>query len=294
MATGISLSGTSNLATGQKILVAQAMLANEPAAPDPDLVSSSRIPSGHKQWDELIFGRLSAAAELTEGVDLTQTQQLAATSVSISPTEHGIIVTLSKRLIRRQGDSSVIATAGAQMGGSLRRQMANNVIALYDGFSTTSPGASVAIDVTHFRGAVAYVMTDNDSSYGPADMPLNAALHIEQISDIILDISDTTPRGTTTGFTDDLIRRWWKGSDRLYSVGIWHSGNIERDSSGDSKGAIFNAGALKLVMANDAETTEQADNSLRAIEYGLFQEWGEAERIDTWGVEIYSDSSSTL
>ena len=294
MATGISVSGTSNFSTGQKIMVAAAMVAFEPAAPNPDLVDNKRIPVGHKQWDEVLYGRLGQASALTEGVDLSQVEQLVSTTTSITPTEHGIICTLSKRLIRRQGDSDIVSTAGRQIADSLRRRMDNDVIALYDGISKSSPGATNALDITHFRGSVAYLLTDNDSNYGPAPMPLHAALHIEQISDIILDLTDVAPHGTTTGLTDDLIRRWWKGRDKLYGVDIFHAGNISRDSDDDAKGAIFSPQFAVLCMANEADVTEEPDKSARIVEYGIFQEWGEAERADVWGVEIYSDADSTL
>ena len=294
MATGISISSTSNLSSGQKILVAGAKLAFEPAAPNPDLIMSERIPQGHKQWDVLTYARLANASALTEGVDLSAVQQLVAASLSITPSEHGIIATLSNRLIRRQGDTAIVGTCGTMIANSLRRVMDADVITLYDGFSKSTPGTSNALDVTTFRGSVAYLLTDNDSAYGPAPIPLRASLHIEQISDIILDITDTTPRGTTTGFTDELLRRWWKGNDRLSGVEVFHGGNIERDSANDSKGGLFNEGALELVMANEADATEEADNSLRAIEYGIFQEWGEGERADPHGVEIYSDTTATV
>jgi hypothetical protein len=294
MATGLSLSSTSNLSSGQKILVANAKMAFEPTAPNPDLVDVQRIPQGHKQWDVLTWARFGNANALTEGVDLAQSEQLVTNSLSITPAEHGIIATISKRLIRRQGDADAAAASGRMLAASLRRRMDLDVIALYDGFSKSAPGASNALDITHFRGSVAYLMTDNDSSYGPAQMPVHAALHIEQISDIIADLTDTTPRGTTTGLTDDLLQRWWRGSDRLYGIPVFHAGNIERDSANDSKGAIFNKEALVLVMANEAEVTEQDDKSLRAIEYGIFQEWSEAERADTHGVEIYSDTTATI
>lgn len=296
MATGITIASTSNLSSGQKILVSNARMANEPAAPDPDLVKRETIPQGHKQWDVSTYARLSSASALTEGTDLAQAEQLVTNTVTITPTEHGIIATLSHRLIRMQGDSNVLSTAGAQIGQSLRRREALDIIALYDGFSKTSPGASSALDVTHFRGAVAYLLTDNDSSYGPAPMPLNAALHIEQISDIILDISDpgTAAGNRPAGLGDDMLQRWWKGRDRLYGVSIFHSGNISRDSGDDSKGAIFSPLALEEVVANAADTTVQPDFSLRATEYGIFQEWGEAEIADPYGIEVYSDTASTL
>ena len=157
MATGISVSSTSNLSSGQKILVAAAKLAFEPAAPNPDLIMNERIPTGHKQWDVLTYARLSDAAALTEGVDLSNVQQLRANSLSITPSEHGIIATLSKRLIRRQGDTAVVGTAGAMLANSLRRIMDKDIITLYDGFSKSSPGATNALDITEFRGATAYL-----------------------------------------------------------------------------------------------------------------------------------------
>ena len=294
MATGLSISSTSNLSSGQKTFIASAREAFEPAAPDPDLVESQRIAAGFKQWDVLTMARLTSASALTEGVDLTSAQQLVANSLSITPSEHGIIATLSKRLIRRQGDQNVVSTAGRLCANSLRRRQALDVIALYDGFSKSVVGAGNALDITSFRGSVAYLLTDNSSSYGPAPVPLHAALHIEQISDVILDITDTAPRGTTTGMTDDMLQRWWKGSDRLYGVQVFHSGNITRDSSDDSKGALFAKEALVMVMATDAEVTEEDDNSLRAIEYGCFQEWGEGERADAHGIEVYSDAAATV
>ena len=293
MATGLSLSGTSNLSSGQKIVVAAAKTAFEPAAPDPDLVSNERIGQGEKQWDILTYARLSDANALTEGVDLAQSEQLVTASTSITPSEHGIIATLSNRLVRRQGDTNVVATTGTMIGESLRRRMAKDVIALYDGFSKSIVGASSAIDITTFRGGNAYLMTDNDSGFGPAQPPFHAVLHIEQISDVIADLSDTAPRGTTSGITDELLQRWWKASDRLYGTSIFHSGNIER-SGNDAKGALKVEDALHLVMANEVEATEQPDHSLRAVEYGVFQEWGEAERADPHGVEVFSDAAATV
>ena len=303
MATGLSLSSTSNLTNGQRIVIASAKEAFEPAAPDPDLIEGERIPTGVKQWDISTYARLTDAAALTEGVDLSSVQQLATNTLQLTPAEHGILVTLSNRLIRRQGDSSVVSVAGRQIGASLRRRMAKDVIALYDGFSKSIVGTTAAMDITHFRGAVAYLLTDNNSSFGPAPMPLHAALHIEQISDIIADMSHGIPDSVTrtadssssyTGLSAEMIQRWWRGSDRLYGIPIFHSGNIERDSSNDSKGAIFASGSLYMVVANDADVTEENDNSLRASEYGIFQEWAEGERADPHGVEVFSDAATTV
>ena len=294
MATGLSLSSTSNLTNGQRIVIASAKEAFEPAAPDPDLIENERIPTGSKQWDISTYARLTDAQALTEGVDLSSVQQLATNTLQLTPAEHGILVTLSNRLIRRQGDSSVVSVAGRQIGASLRRRMAKDVIALYDGFSKSIVGTTAAMDITHFRGAVAYLLTDNNTSFGPAPMPLHAALHIEQISDIIADLSDPGTSVGRDGYSAELMQRWWRGSDRLYGIPIFHSGNIQKDSTPDAKGAIFASGALYMVVADDADVTEEDDNSLRAREYGIFQEWAEGERADPHGVEVFSDATATV
>ena len=295
MATGISLASTSNLTTGQKIVVNAARFAFEPAAPNPDLVEVHRIPEGHKQWDILTYARLSDANALTEGVDLAQYEQLVAASLSVTPTEHGILANVSKRLMRRQGDTNVLSSTGTMLANSLRRLQDKDIITLYDGFSKSVVGTGTAMDITHFRGAVAYLLTDNDSSYGPAPLPLHASLHIEQISDIILDITDPgTSTGRAAGFGDELLQRWWKGRDRLYGVQVFHGGNIARDGSADSKGGLFAREALALVIANTADPVQERDISLRAMEVGIFQEWSEAERADPHGVEVYSDTTATV
>lgn len=296
MATGTSLSSTSNLSVGQKIMYNAARIAFEPAAPDPDLVEVHRMPKGHFRWDVLWWARLAQAEALTEGVDYGTYQQLVANSTQITPTEHGVMAIISKRLQRRQGDANVMAVTGTLLANGLRRRMANDIIALYDGFSKSTPGASLGIDVTTFRGANAYLMTDNESAYGPAPMPLRAALHIQQISDIVLDVTDPGTRVTPyeSGWGAEMVRAWWRGSDRLYGTQLFHSGNITRDASDDAKGAIFAKSALALVIAEEADTVQERDISLRAAEVGIFQEWSESEVVDPFGVEIYSDAASTI
>ena len=295
MATGLSVSSTSNLSSGQKIVVNAAIMAFEPAAPDPDLIRSERIPEGNKQWDILTYARFGNANALTEGVDLAQSEQLVAATVSITPDEKGILAQASKRLVRMQGDANVVGVLGTMLGNSLRRKLATDVVALYDGFSKSVVGASNTLDITHFRGSVAYLLTDNDAAYGPAPLPLHASLHIEQISDILLDITDPGTVVTSRfGMSADMLQRWWRGSDRLYGVQVFHSGIISRDGASDSKGALFAQSSLAQVMANNMEPTEEVENSLRATEYGIFQEWSEAEIADPHGVEVYSDSTATV
>lgn len=293
MATGLTLTSTSNLSTGQKRMVMAAREAFEPAAPDPGLVDQRQLPAGHFQMDLETFHRLDQAQQLTEASDLASAEQLASTALTVEPSEHGILVTLSRRLVRRQGDTEVAGLAGRQMGGSMKRREANDVIALYDGFSQSMCGTGNALDVQDFANSVAYLMTDNSENYGPAPMPYHAVLHAEQIRDIIIDISDTgTVSGARpAGFGDEILANWWRGSDRLYSIPIWHSGNISKSGS-DAKGAIKSKGAIVEVEEGGVEAGEDKDLSGRLRELGIFKSWGEAEYADRWGVEIFSDATA--
>ena len=174
MATGITVSTTSNLESGQWIQIAAAREAFETASADPELISSESIPAGSKAWEILTYERLGTGSALTEGTDYgasSAAQQLVAATVTVTPSEHGVMVALSKVAQRRQ-PGSLEATTGRLMGISLRARQATDVTTLYDGFSKSIIGAGNAMDITHIRGAVAYLMTDNTASYGPAPMPV--------------------------------------------------------------------------------------------------------------------------
>ena len=214
MATGLSLSTTSNLTSGQAIMIDRARVAFEPASPEPETIAMKQLPTGHYQFSSNIYARLSNADALTEGVDLSSVQQFVANNITINPSEHGLLVTQSKRLRRRQGDSDAASTAGTLMGISIRARQALDIHAVWNTFSKEVVGTGSALDITHYRGSVAYLITDNNSAYGPAPMPLTSVLHAEQISDIIVDISDPVSQASPTaswsrnGLSAEMLQRW--------------------------------------------------------------------------------------
>lgn len=294
--TGITISTSaaiSALSNGQKIMIDEAKRAMEPSAPEPEMVTSVRMPAGHKQYDVLTYARLADAVALTEGVDLTEVQQLAANYLSINPNEHGVIVTLSKRAMDRQPES-LQAMAGSMQGISMRARQARDIDVLFDGFSKSVGGAGTTLDITHFRGTVAYLRTDNDTEFGPAPFPVLSGLHPEGISDLVLDLTDTAPRGTTTGLTNEMIQGWWRGSDRAYGVQVFDLPYLTRDSGNDYKGTVMSQEALVMVLEAEDDKPTEVDISHRLTEYGLFKAWGEDERADPHGVEMLFDGEATV
>ena len=292
MATGLTLSSSSSLSDMSKTVIASAISNIEPAGPTNQLVSRYDIPQGAKQVNIPIWGRNDAHA-LTEGVDINTPQQLSVTVTSITASEHGIMTFVSDRL-SRQNNEDILAHVGEVQGGALGRLLEDDLITLFDGFSNSIGSAGANLTYRDIAGAVSFLKTDNNSSYGMAPGAANAVMHPEQIRRFVQEVTGIQAGGSgmaaqpiPEGITADVIQNYFRGNERAFGVPIFQSGVLSRDSAGDAKGAVFVPGALALAMAHEMEAEEERDASLRGTEMVMVGEWGEAEVADPWGVEMY-------
>lgn len=291
MATGLTLSSSSSLSDMSKTVIASAISNIEPAGPTNQLVSRYDIPQGAKQVNIPIWGRNDAHA-LTEGVDISTPQQLSVTVTSITASEHGIMTFVSDRL-SRQNNEDILAHVGEVQGGALGRLLEDDLITLFDGFSNSIGSAGSNLTYRDIAGAVSYLKTDNNSSFGMAPGQPNAVMHPEQIRRFVQEVTGIQAGGSgmaaqpiPEGITADVIQNYFRGNERAFGVPIFQSGVLSRDGSGDAKGAVFVPGALALAMAHEMEAEEERDASLRGTEMVMVGEWGEAEVADPWGVEM--------
>jgi len=274
-----------------KTVIASAISNIEPAGPTNQLVSRYDIPQGAKQVNIPIWGRNDAHA-LTEGVDINTPQQLSVTVTSITASEHGIMTFVSDRL-SRQNNEDILAHVGEVQGGALGRLLEDDLITLFDGFSNSIGSAGANLTYRDIAGAVSFLKTDNNSSYGMAPGAANAVMHPEQIRRFVQEVTGIQAGGSgmaaqpiPEGITADVIQNYFRGNERAFGVPIFQSGVLSRDSAGDAKGAVFVPGALALAMAHEMEAEEERDASLRGTEMVMVGEWGEAEVADPWGVEM--------
>ncbi len=291
MATGLTLSSSSSLSDMSKTVIASAISNIEPAGPTNQLVSRYDIPQGAKQVNIPIWGRNDAHA-LTEGVDISTPQQLSVTVTSITASEHGIMTFVSDRL-SRQNNEDILAHVGEVQGGALGRLLEDDLITLFDGFSNSIGSAGSNLTYRDIAGAVSFLKTDNNSSFGMAPGQPNAVMHPEQIRRFVQEVTGIQAGGSgmaaqpiPEGITADVIQNYFRGNERAFGVPIFQSGVLSRDGSGDAKGAVFVPGALALAMAHEMEAEEERDASLRGTEMVMVGEWGEAEVADPWGVEM--------
>jgi len=292
MATGLTLSSSSSLSDMSKIIIANAIANIEPAGPTNQLVARYDIPKGAKQVNVPIWGRNDAAA-LTEGVDISAPQQLSVSVTSITASEHGILTFVSDKLTR-QNNEDILSHVGEVQGGALGRLLEDDLIVLFDGFSNSIGSAGSFLTLYHVAGAVSYLKTDNDSSYGMAPGTPNGVFHPEQIRGFVQEMTGIQGGGSTgmaaqpipEGITAEVVQNYFRGNEKAFGVPIFQSGVLSRDGSGDTKGAIFVPQAIALAMAHEMEAENERDASLRGTEVVMVGEWGESEIADPWGVEM--------
>ena len=292
MASGLSLSSSSSLSDMSRIVIASAIANIEPAGPTNQLVSRYDIPKGAKQVNIPVWGRNNAVA-LTEGVDINTPQQLSVTVQSITASEHGIMTFVSDRLTR-QNNEDILSHVGDVQGGALGRLLEDDLIVLFDGFSNSIGSAGSYLTFYHVAGAVSYLKTDNNSSYGMAPGTPNGVFHPEQIRAFVQEVTGIQGGGSTgmaaqpipEGVTSEVIQNYFRGNEKVFGVPIYQSGVLSRDGSGDTKGAVFVPQAIALAMAHEMEAEQERDASLRGTEVVMVGEWGEAEVADPWGVEM--------
>lgn len=302
MAEGLTISSTSNLSDMSAIVIADAIANVEPAGPSASLVTRYTIGQGQKQINLPLWGRLTAAA-LTEGVTMNAPQQVAVTVRNLTASEHGVLTFYSDRLAR-QNNESVSGQVGLMQGLAMGRLRESDIVTLFDSVTGLSqPGAGNIFGFRSLAGHVAYLKTDNNSSFGPAPAGRTyAVLHPEQIRRLIEDdagLQAGTAPGTATtttmaagarqnGPSEEVIRNYWRGNATRFGVDIWESGVISRDGSGDCKGSVFQEQAFALAMALEIEAEDDRDIRSRGTDMVTVSEWGESEVVDEWATEVYS------
>ena len=296
MAEGLTLSSSSNLSSMAATVIADAIANVEPAGPTASLVSRYDLAKGEKQKNIPLWGRLSAAA-LTEGVTIQAAQQVSVTVRNVTASEHGVLTFVSD-VLQRENSEDVLAEVGMMQGLALGRLRESALVTLFDSVTGLSvPGAGSNFGFRQLAGAVAYLQTDNNSSFGPSPGGrVNAVLHPEQIRRLVEDDSGLQAGGSTTmaagarpsGPSDDVINNYWRGQETRFGVQIYSSGVISRDGSGDSKGCVFAPQAFALCMAKEIDAEDDRDIRSRGSDIVTVGTWGETEIVDEWAVEVYS------
>lgn len=111
---------TGSLENASRIIISAARYTEEHNAPAMALIESFSLPSGSKQVTVPKVGQMQVS-DLTDGVDITDDEEIGMTTVDLTASEVGAKVILTDKLVREQ-QNNVFTIIGKQLGDAMARK----------------------------------------------------------------------------------------------------------------------------------------------------------------------------
>jgi len=262
-------------------IVAEAQFVIQEQSIMKNLVKNYAIAGGGKSVEVPIYAAVAAAA-VAEATDLANTA-INPTSVTITAAEVGVMTTLTD-LAKNSAPRNVAADIGRLFGEAIAKKMDQDLIALFDGFSTAVGTDSAAITPALLFNAA--------STLRALGLPVNetyCVLHPKIAYDLKSGLTNTFA-GLDTDLSNEALRNGFIG--QIAGIKIFETGNMSNTgTAGDYKGGIFHKDALAIAMMQDIKIETQRDASLRADEIVATAVYGVGELHDSYGIEVVADSS---
>jgi hypothetical protein len=220
-----------------------------------------------------------SAAGLTEGTDMSSTT-VSTSSVSITVGEVGAQVLLTDMAMMGAGNPA--DELGTVLGNAIATKMDQDLIALFDGFSTSLGATTTELSAAYLFQAAATLRANK------ANGRLVGVFHPFQTYALKANLTNTFANPNGGDLQNEAMRNGYVGT--IAGIDIFESANVSVDGSGDAKGAIFAPEALALAMKKDFEIEAERDASNRAWELNATAVYGVGELDDSYGVEMYFDA----
>jgi len=263
-------------------IVAEAQFVAQEQSIMRNLVRNYAITGGGKAVEVPIYAAVSAAA-VSEATDLSNTA-IDPSSVTITASEVGIMTTLTD-LARNAAPRNVAADIGRLFGEAVAKKQDQDLIALFDGFSTAVGDGTTAINAAAVFNALSTLrgnaLNINDCA---------VVLHPKIAYDLKANLTNTFANANANDLANEALRSGFVGS--LAGMRIFETSNMSNTgTTGDYKGGAFHRDALALAEMQGLKIETQRDASLRADEIVATAVYGVGEIHDTYGVELHHDSS---
>ena len=220
-----------------------------------------------------------SAAALTEGSDMSSTA-VSTSSVSITVAEVGAQVVLTD--LAAMGAGNPAAELGTVLGNSIATKIDTDLIALFDGLSTSLGATTTELTAAYLFQAAATLRANK------APGRLVGVFHPYQTYALKANLTNTFANPNGGDLQNEAMRNGYVGT--IAGIDIYESANITVDGSGDAKGAVFAPEAFAIAMKRDFNIETQRDASLRAWELNATAVYGVGELDDSYGVEMYFDA----
>ena len=219
------------------------------------------------------------AAALTEGTDMSSTA-VSTSSVSITVAEVGAQVLLTDMAAMGNGDPAM--ELGTVLGNAIATKMDKDIIALFDGFSSSLGSTTTELTAAYLFQAAATLRANKVRGR------IVGVFHPYQTYALKANLTNTFANPNGGDLQNEAMRNGYVGT--IAGIDIYESANVTVDGSGDAKGAVFAPEALALAMKRDFRIEPQRDASNRAWELNATAIYGVGELDDSFGVEMYFDA----
>jgi len=279
--------GSSDYSSISNTVISAARFTEEYGAPMKGLVTPFSMPAGSNTFRVPRFSTVEAAA-LTEGVDMTESQDLTLSHVDLSTSEAGLKVILTDKMMR-EVQENMLSICGKVMGDAIARYIDKQLLALLDGFGTALGSAGKYIDEEVVAATVAILQ--NAKAIGPYTFVMHP-FSWYNFTKLVSNTYITYGAGLGMDATDQRVQQFLVGKLAMFGATIWHDANLTIDSSDDVKGGAFGKEALSITTAMEPRNETERDASLRGIEIVHVLDFGVAELLDSSGVELYFDAAT--
>ena len=274
-------STTGNLQSMSRIMLSNARYTEEHNMPVVQLIDKFTLPNGHYQLDIPKVAQMNAA-DLVDGVDLIDSEQISPSIVSATAAEVGIKVVVTDRLLR-QNNESVFKIIGRQMGDAMARKKDTDAIALFSGFSKAYGADGANLSLANASAVIGTAKKDLVGTDFLITHPLTIWYLVNSVNAVI------TSSALPDVFNKPPVKEFWTGI-KLSQVPFFEDGNITKISGTDSAyGVIAGRDAMGYLTASAKSERRQRDESLRATEVVIVEEYGMFEADGSKGAALLYD-----
>lgn len=226
------------------------------------------------------------AYSLTEGVDMTQAQQITDSNLAITPAEVGVQTVFTDMAINQIRDNWA-SLASKIMGDAMGQKLDEDLVDQLDSFATAlGSGSGTPLTASYLSAAYALI-TGNATE--PGRPPINTVVHPYSYEDMAQEVSLIDTNVKPQGVSEEVFTNYFMR--RVQGSNVYMDGNIDVASSA-AKGATFAKDAIILVMFQDPDEERERDASLRAWEVNITSVYNWAEYQDVWGIELNVTASA--
>jgi hypothetical protein len=280
----IQTATTGNLPNAQNIILAKARFTAENNAVAIQLFEQFTLPQGAKQVTVPKVGQATFSL-LTDGVDMTDTQDIGMTTTDLTTAERGAKFILTDKLVR-QGNDNTFMMVGKQLGDGLARIKDTDAIALYTNLNGgTKLGAdNIDFEIINAAACIAFARANNfPSPVYIVHHPNAVYLLMASMAIVPETAGDPLPGGDA--IRQELLKNFYKM--RFDNVSVFQDANIAVESGVDSGiGVIASEQAMAHLQSVGFQRADERDESLRATEVVVIADYGVFELDDGYGAGI--------